>query len=374
MHNIFGERFLGKREPAWHGLGTVFTDDLSAVDAVIEAGCDYKVFKSPLFAEVSENLNMSLFGDSDVKTNGYIPVTDKFIITREPTQDDPEYRFFGAACSDQYEILENLEIARALDVLTDSWKVDTVGALDNGKVLFIALNAGKIKVGKDRRKGETVEQYFVFTDKKDASEKAKFMFTPIRVVCQNTLIMGERAATVSAEIIHRTGAAQQLQLRVDIIDKLMKAKETSMETLQAMASVEISNEQAMEIIASAYPLPKKRPDQQYLEDEDKTRKVFGNGELAEALFSSANAQQERYDYLYERAETLRNGAFEVYQTISADSEQVAETPWAAYNAVTELADWRSGRGNIDQSAVFGVRASEKVKAFNTAERITRSVS
>lgn len=32
--NLFGERFLGNREPAWHGLGMVFTESLTAVEAI----------------------------------------------------------------------------------------------------------------------------------------------------------------------------------------------------------------------------------------------------------------------------------------------------------------------------------------------------
>ena len=30
-HNLFGERFLGHREPAWHGLGKTFEDPITAI-------------------------------------------------------------------------------------------------------------------------------------------------------------------------------------------------------------------------------------------------------------------------------------------------------------------------------------------------------
>ena len=41
------------------------------------------------------------------------------------------------------------------------------------------------------------------------------------------------------------------------------------------------------------------------------------------------------------------------------------TAWAAYNAVTEVADWREGRG-ADASALFGGRAKEKSRAYEAA--------
>ena len=35
--SIFGDRFVGFREPAWHGIGTTFTDHITVSEAVERA-------------------------------------------------------------------------------------------------------------------------------------------------------------------------------------------------------------------------------------------------------------------------------------------------------------------------------------------------
>jgi len=364
--NLFGERFTGARKPAWHGLGTVFTDPIGAVEAVENSGCDYSVFKSPVLAEIHNTWIPGKKG----KGNSVVPINDKFVLTRQQTDDDPQFRFFGYV-SEDYEVLDNMEIARALDILTDRWPVETVGALDQGKTLFVALNAGEIAIGKN---GDLVHQYFVFTDRKDGTQKAKFMFTPIRVVCQNTLVMGERQSRVNAQITHLSGAAQALQLRVDIIDLMEKTQQISLETLQQMASVTISNQQAAAIISAAYPLPKKNPDMVYATDDKALKSLGGDGVLAESLFAIGNRAKEHYDWQEKTSKAYRQFATMLYDTINDEHSGIARTPWAAYNAVVEAADWRGGKGDINKSALFGTRAKEKVLAYNAATRVTVKAS
>ena len=48
--SLFGERFLGRREPAWHRLGEVFPQDLklTATEAMERADIMFKVDKYPM--------------------------------------------------------------------------------------------------------------------------------------------------------------------------------------------------------------------------------------------------------------------------------------------------------------------------------------
>ena len=50
--SIFGSRFSGSRTPAWHGLGTVFTDKPSASEAFTRTGLDYPYIEAPVLAHV----------------------------------------------------------------------------------------------------------------------------------------------------------------------------------------------------------------------------------------------------------------------------------------------------------------------------------
>lgn len=355
--NIFGGRFLEKesRRPAWHGLGETFTEPMTAIDAVEKGRMDYKVYKAPAYADAGPGHRTA--------------VPDTYFLTRDKTEDDPQYRFFGT-CSDAYEVLDNLEIARALDTLTDRWPVETIGGLAKGKTLFVALDAGLVNIGKN---GEELHQYFVFTDSKDGKQKAKFMFTPVRVVCQNTLVLAQRQATVSAQITHRSGASQALQFRIDLVDRLLKTQELNLETLQAMAAVNITNRQAAQIISAAYPVASKGADAVYFEDE-KALKGLGKGDLADQLFKLGERASGHHQYIKDRSKEFEQFATMLYDQINDEHPNIARTPWAAYNAVVEAADYRGGRGNIEVSALFGPRSKEKVRAFESAVRVTAKVS
>ncbi|KKL15274.1 hypothetical protein LCGC14_2507200, partial [marine sediment metagenome] len=41
-HELYGDRFLGRHEPAWHGLGKVFPQELAigVREAVEASGCN----------------------------------------------------------------------------------------------------------------------------------------------------------------------------------------------------------------------------------------------------------------------------------------------------------------------------------------------
>jgi hypothetical protein len=65
----------------------------------------------------------------------------------------------------------------------------------------------------------------------------------------------------------------------------------------------------------------------------------------------------------DNALALREAAKERFEAF--DPPRLRGTVWAAYNAVTEVADWREGR-NADESALFGGRAKEKSRAYAAA--------
>lgn len=59
-HNIsFNERtgrysFFSVQQKAWHGLGQIVEQYPTSEEAIIHAGLDYEVVKSPLFTKVSD--------------------------------------------------------------------------------------------------------------------------------------------------------------------------------------------------------------------------------------------------------------------------------------------------------------------------------
>jgi len=338
--NLFGERFLGHREPAWHGLGKTFEAELSASEAVVKGGLNFNVIKAPLIAYI----------------DGANALTGKYGIFREPVTDDPEYRFLGVS-SPSYTILQNIDIARIVDPLTDLWPVETIGALGVGETMFLTLDAGD-----DEVKGEHIRKFFLITDTKDGGTALKVAFTPIRVVCQNTLISGLRQSMVSDSIIHNLDTKNILSARVDMMQKMQRAIKETMASFDALASAVIEDDEAKVIFEAAYPYPNKSAKTSLLKEFDDTT---GPLELG-LIYDKAKRAQTSYNYWVEKADELRDGAFRNYERICDEHNSIARTPWAAYNSVVEFADFRGSREDFAKSALFGIRANEKKRAFAKA--------
>lgn len=344
--NLFGERFVGVRQPAWHGLGQVFDREITAEEAVKAAGLGYKITKQPLYAEFP---GIQGFGVMKVDTG-------KWGIFREPTNDDPEYRFFGAA-SEDYAIVQNEQIAQILEPLTKIWPVETAGALGMGETIFLSLSAGDAEIH-----GEPVKQYFLVTDTRDGGTSLKIAFTPVRVVCQNTLVSGLKQATVSSALSHNPGVEKVLTARVNLLEKMQEAQASTMATFEQLASAAITDNDAQTIFAAAYPMPTKSVKIDLLTEFNETT---GPEQLG-ALYDEATLAQSNFLYYVNRAQTFRDGVFQTYQKLNDEHNSIARTPWAAYNAVVEFADFREGAQSLEISALFGARASEKKRAFASA--------
>lgn len=355
--NIFGERFYGHRTPAWHEIGTVLQEDLSVSDAFKRVGLNYEVNKVPLIADVP------------VAGNTYMSLpTDKFAIVRSPTVDDPNHRIFGT-CTDDYEVVQNSEIASLLDPLSETWKTETVGALDYGKTIFVTLDAGgaEIKSANGKVK-DPISKYFLITETKDGGSALKFAFTPVRVVCQNTLIIGLKAAVVSSQLTHKTGIKNEMEWRLRLLADMATAENVVMSNMQYIAKVVLDNEHCVEIINAAYPAPKKSVKAAMLDNfVNPVEELSGYTELLDEL---TNAQAE-FENWANRVSLFRENATMLFNKFNDEHPAFANTGWAAYNAVVETEDFRIGRASLAESTLWGARAAAKKRAFSKAMELAR---
>lgn len=334
--NLFGDRFYGFRVPAWHGLGKTFDQPLTATEAVKQGGLEYTIEKYPLVAE-----------------GGY--PTGKYGIFRAPTIDDMQYQFLGV-CGPDYGIVQNSAIAEIIDPLTKLWPVETVGALGHGETIFLTLDVGEAEVH-----GEPIKQFFLVTDTRDGGTSMKIAFTPIRVVCQNTLVCGLKQATISAAIQHDMNVEQVLKTRVTLLQKMSQARQATMATFEALASAAIQGDDAQAIFAAAYPEPPKSAKLELLDDYD----AQSGPEMLGALYDEATRAEQSWLYYCSRTQALRDGVQSTYARLCDEHPAIGNTAWAAYNAVVEFADFREGT-EVYKSALFGARAAEKKRAFAQA--------
>ena len=343
MDNIMlSNRFWSLRQPAWHGLGIVSQKPMTAVEAVKASKQDYEVVLRP------------------VSVTGIGNVPNYRAIVRLPVEGDDQARLFSIV-SDEYKVIQNLDIARLLDKeLTKVWPVETVGSLGQGEVFFITLDAGSDQVA-----GEEIHKYFLAVDNKTGDKSFRLVFTPVRVVCQNTLVLGLRQATVTGLIEHRGNVMSNISLRVDALAQLRQADRETMKALDQMAKVKITDDQLHSIINAAYPEPPKPKNVQVVEDI--LRDTFFNN-LQLDIYRGLS-QKEMWEAAVERTYSLRSLASQLLDKFQDEYPLVAQTPWAAYNSVVECEDYRTGRGDeqdIAASALWGERAKAKVRAFRAA--------
>jgi len=185
--------FFSTKQPAWHSLGQVVSEYPTSREAIAFAGLDYTVIKAPLFAKA---------GDPLVS----FAVPDQYATLRTDT-----HAVFGVVGKD-YQIVQNTDAFSFFDAIVgggDGILYETAGAIGNGERIFITAKLpGYIRVGSG---DDVTEKYIFLTTSHDGSGSITAAFTPIRVVCQNTLNAALRSMQNVVRIRHTAGAKERLE-------------------------------------------------------------------------------------------------------------------------------------------------------------------
>ena len=206
-HNLFYNEqtqqhsFFSVKEKAWHGLGKIVQDYPSSAEAIKNAGLDYDVVKRPLFTYGTENYN------ADADTDIIIPEisVDNYYATVRADNDT----VLGVVGKD-YEVVQNIDAFSFFDSIIggDGIQYETAGALGKGERIFITAKLPDyIKVGKD----DLIEQYLFLTTSHNGFGSITAAFTPIRIVCNNTLNAALRNHSNAIKIRHTANAKQKLE-------------------------------------------------------------------------------------------------------------------------------------------------------------------
>lgn len=187
--------FFSAKNPAWHGLGTVTENALNAEEAIKAAHLDFNVIKVANHAYINEK---------------WVKSPNSFSTARTDTG-----QILGTV-GNIYKVVQNIE---AFDFFTEfttkeATIFETAGALGNGEIIFITAKIPKILViGKD----DPIEEYLLLSNSHDGSGKIKILFTPIRVVCNNTLNMALSSYRMKVEIKHTNSVKEKLKAASDLL-------------------------------------------------------------------------------------------------------------------------------------------------------------
>jgi len=301
-------------ELPWHGLGTKVPADLTPVQMLEAAGLDWSVEKIPAFAKVGgKNVNI---GQSALVRSMDNKILDVVSDDWNPVQNAEAFDFFN-------------EFVAAGDM-----EMHTAGSLKDGQIIW---GLAKVKESFELFKGDKIDSYLLFSNFHKYGFSTDVRFTPIRVVCNNTLTLSlnskvERMAKIShRQVFNPDDVKGMLGIATN---KLAQYKEMA----QFLGSKRYNNENIVEYFTRIFPVTGS--------NEKKKKEV------------SKNAQY----------------ALDVLET-QPGAEYAPGTWWQAFNAVTFLTDHVIGRTADTRltSAWYGYNKGVKTKALETAVEMAEAV-
>ena len=324
MLEQYGEMasFASLRQPAWHGLGTVFEDEVTTTEMLDLAHLsDWRVRLEDI--EMPGRTNKNFF--ATVRTNPF----------------DGEADVLGVV-GERYNPFQNEELFAFGDALIDgggTW--ETAGAIKNGTVVFGSMSLNReITVN-----GDQTDSYLLLSTSHDGSHPIQASVTPIRVVCNNTLTFaigaGGRKAKQSYRVRHTQTTAGRVQVAREALGIAHAYLDAFEEEVKALTAVDVNDKKFHEIITAAYPKP----------DVDEAD-----------LRGGALASMTRWE---NKIDTLKD--------IWAGETTPEKNAWTALNAMTERLDWyKQSRNGSFEGAL--VAASGFDPATNVEKNRLRTVT
>lgn len=180
-------RFGDRKDCPWHGLGIAVprNDAITTAEFANLAGANWTAVKRPLWVRAS----------AATPFKEHIE-TDQFALMRD------DNHFILNYVSKQYQPVQNEEVFSFFSDFCDAGDMDleTGGVLDYGKTVWALAS---IRAGFTLANNDRVSGYLLFSNS-HAGSAGRIKFTPIRVVCANTLAMALEGREQEFRIHHRT--------------------------------------------------------------------------------------------------------------------------------------------------------------------------
>lgn len=296
----------------WHGLGVPVSNDLTPAQMQQKAGLDWNVEKVDAFVNI---------GGEQVKTGqqALVRTSDNTILTNvgagwNPVQNSEAFDFFTDF------------------VMEGDMEMHTAGSLKNGQIVWALA---KVKESFDLFGEDRVDSYMLFSNPHQYGKAIDVRFTPIRVVCNNTLTMSLNAqADRAVKIGHRT------EFDADLVKEKLGLATEKFAKYKEMAQFLGSKRFKVEDLLNFY------------------------NDIAP---HSTTEGKEKVITSYEDLSRGAKMCFDALET-QPGAEFGAGTWWQAFNSVTYYTDHQQGRNSENRlyNQWFGYNQTRKVKAAESA--------
>ena len=295
--------FASLREPAWHDLGTVFTEEKTTSEMLVAANLN--------------NWNVRL-EDMPIPSHLSSDKEYQYVVRTNPT-DKTQTDILGVV-GERYHVLQNEDLFSFGDnILDGGGRWETAGSLKGGRQVFGSLALERETVLDPNGVADVVKTYLLINTSHDGSIAIQASITPVRVVCANTLNVAlnrtkkKDGVKQSFKIRHTQTANGKVAIARQTLGLANAYMDEFDKMAHAMIAKEISAKDFNDIILAAYPKP------------DKDTK------------GAVKKWENKVDVINDIYTGEYNG-------------MISGNAWGAFNALTERLDWyRSARGGSNES-------------------------
>lgn len=311
---------------AWHGLGINVPEKVASDEAIKIAGLDWVVESRPLF-----------MGDGT-------EIPDRVANVRYDAEGHP---FYLGTVGTNYRIVQNADAFKALDEIVGKKMAiyETAGAIRSGRRVWILAKLPEDLIIKAPGGVDRVKEYLLFCNGHDGSFACRMFFTPIRVVCNNTLswALGRVSDTEGVTFRHTGSLEEKIEDAVRVLSIANEKYQQLGVMFNHFVKIKFTEKDAKGYFEQVMP-----------DDPEKTER--GNKNIAE------------------RRDSMMQGF------VGGRGHKLAgKTLWGAYNAVTEWADHTKFAGKKQrnessrfESVIWGSSRQLKQKAFALAEEMVEA--
>ncbi len=284
--------------PPWHKKGVSVNGLATAAECIMAAGLNWGVAKIPL----------------KVADEGGVPVPGKMVTVRTDFPSNDIRRILGIV-GEEYQPLQNWDAFGFFDKVIGYREAiyETAGAIENGKRIWLLT---KLPTTLRPVKDDQVDPYLLLANGHDGNLMVHIKFTPIRVVCQNTLAMALVERDKRITIRHDRNLRRRLDDAGHLIDTVHHTLKTAEDLWKRMACIRLGEKDVQRYFHS----------------------VFGGEE-----------PDEETEHLQTPVRGLKQKAFENYNNPENGKLKIEGTLWAAYNGAIWAVDWgrKSGKDRVD---------------------------
>lgn len=300
------------RKPAWHGLGKVMPGQMTAEEALKEAGLDWGVEMHPIYRPNR---------DGDLQM-----IEGRRCVVRDDT-----WGLLGHV-SDKFVPLQNSEQCDFINSLIGQGAmVESAGSLRDGKRIWFLVD---LKTSFDALPGDEIHNYLLSINGHDGMTCWQGVLTDVRVVCANTLSM----------------ALEDTESKFGRFVKLRHNGNLEANIEMARNALMLGKKRSEIAAAEAKALVKRKMDTEALGR-------FFSEQVAKMGFSSKEREELVVDQLRENLDSPTNSL-----------KGMRGTAWQAFNVLSEWVDHaprKVGAGVRFESVMLGEGSKIKTNAWKT---------